>query len=358
MSTDAPARLIAARKAPVSRRHARIVLLGFPPIAALVVGFYLYATGGRYVSTENAYVRSDKIAISADISGRVENVDVIDNQVVKAGALLFQLDPEPFRIALDEAQAKLGVVKDDIEAMRALYRQKHQDLVKADIDVAFSRREAERQEQLIQQGNTTRAKFDDAAHAMKVAEQQVNVAREEIAEVIATLAGDPNIRSERHPNYLQAKSRRDDAALDLRRISVFAPMDGEVTRVTLQPGEYVEKGRPIFSLVKTTSMWVEANMKETELAFVRVGQPARITADSYPGYEWNAKVESISSATGAEFSLLPPENATGNWVKVVQRVPVKLLIEPHGGAPFLRSGMSVFVEIDTGRARELLSLMH
>jgi membrane fusion protein (multidrug efflux system) len=335
----------------------RIVLLGFPPIAALFVGIYFYATGGRYVSTENAYVKSDKVAISTDVSGRVANIEVTDNQIVKAGTLLFQLDPEPFRIVLDEAEATLGATKDEIEATRALYRQKHQDLTKADIDIAFLGHEVERQKQLIQQGNTTHAKFDDADHNMKVAQQSANVAREQIAEVVATLAGNPNIRAEQHPNYLQAKSRRDDAALDLRRISVFAPMDGEVTRVTLQPGEHVEKGRPIFSLVKTTSMWVEANMKETELGFVRVGQPARITVDTYPGYAWNAKVESISPATGAEFSLLPPQNATGNWVKVVQRVAVKLLIEPHVDAPRLRAGMSVFVEIDTAHAREMLSLV-
>lgn len=330
-----------------------MLLLAFAPVVAALIGLYFYATGGRYVSTENSYVKSDKVAISTDVTGRVIEVKVVDNQLVKAGDLLFRLDPEPFKLSLDEAEARMRSTRAEIEATKSLYRQKQQELNMAEIDIKFAQTEFERQQQLIKQGYASRAKFDSAQHLLNQAQQQAKTAREQMAEVAANLGGDPSIPAEQNPKYLQAKSKRDDAALDLRRIDIYAPIEGIVTRMTLQPGEHVDRGTPVFSVVRTTSMWVEANLKETELTYVRVGQPAKITVDAYPGYAWDAKVESISPATGAEFSLLPPQNATGNWVKVVQRVPVRLAIEPRADAPPLRAGISVVVEIDTGHEREM-----
>ena len=353
MSSTQQAEPAPTRYPSASRRMLRVVLLALAPLVAALVGFYFYATGGRYVTTENAYVKSDKVAVSADVAGRVKEVVITDNQIVQPGDPLFRLDPEPFRIVLDEAEAKLRAVRSEIEATRAQYRQRRQDLTKAEIDITFNKREFERQQQLIQQGHVTRSKFDEALHKLEQSQQLTNAIREQINEVLAQLGGDPNILVDNHPKYMEARSKRDDSALDLRRIEVKAPIDGIVTRMTLQPGEHVEKGTPVFSIVRQTGMWVEANLKETELTHVRVGQSAKITVDAYPGAVWRARVDSISPATGAEFSLLPPQNATGNWVKVVQRIPVKLAIEPQKDAPPLRAGISVVVEIDTGHERKI-----
>lgn len=339
------------------KRLVRVVLLSLAPIVAILVGGYLYATGGRIVSTENAYVKADKVAISTDIDGRVIEVTATDNQVVKAGDLLFRLDPEPYRIALDQAEAKLRTVAAEIEATRALHRQKVQALNRTEIDIGYMRREFERQRQLIQKGHASKAKYDEAEHNLELARQASNAMREQISEVVANLGGDPDIPVEQHPDYLAARSVRDEAALALKRTEVYAPIDGVVTRMTIQPGEWFEEGEPIFSIVDTGRHWIEANLKETELTYVHEGLKARVKVDAYPGLVWEATVDSISPATGAEFSLLPPQNATGNWVKVVQRIPVHLALGVRDNLPPLRAGMSVQVEIDTERDREVPGLV-
>ena len=344
------------RVSPV-KRLVRVVLLSLAPIVAILVGGYLYATGGRIVSTENAYVKADKVAISTDIDGRVIEVRAEDNQVVEAGGLLFRLDPETHRIALEQAEAHLRAVAAEIEAVRALHRQKVQALNRAEIDIGYARREFERQRQLVQKGHASKAKYDESEHNLELSRQAANAIREEISEVIANLAGDPDIPVEQHPDYLAARSVRDEAALNVRRTEVYAPIGGVITRMTLQPGEYVEEGEPIFSIVDTGKHWIEANLKETELTYVREGLKALVKVDAYPGLVWEASVASISPATGAEFSLLPPQNATGNWVKVVQRIPVRLALGERDNLPPLRAGMSVLVEIDTERDREVPGLV-
>ena len=340
------------------KRMLRVVLLALAPIVAVLAGGYFYVTGGRIVSTENAYVKADKVAVSTDVDGRVIQVSVTDNQHIRAGQLLFRLDPEPFRIALEEAEANMRTVGAQVEATRAKLRQKHEELNMAEVDISYMRREFERQRQLVEKGHASKAKYDEAIHGLESSQQAANEIHEEINEVIANLAGDPNIAVEKHPSYLEVRSVRDEVALALRRTEIYAPIDGIATRMTLQPGEYVEAGEPIFSIVRTDLVWVEANLKETELTNVVVGQEATIKVDAYPGIVWRAQIESISPATGAEFSLLPPQNATGNWVKVVQRIPVKLKIKDAGGSmPALRAGMSVLVEIDTLHEREMPSLL-
>jgi membrane fusion protein (multidrug efflux system) len=339
------------------KRMLRVVLLALAPIVAILAGGYFYVTGGRIVSTENAYVKADKVAVSTDVDGRVIQVSITDNQSIRAGQLLFRLDPEPFRIALEESEANMRSVSSQIEATRAQLRQKHQELNMAEVDISFMRREFERQRQLVEKGHVSKAKYDQAIRNLEMAQQEANEIREQINEVIANLAGDPNVLIEKHPNYLEAKSIRDEVALALRQTEIYAPIDGIATRMTLQPGEYVEAGEPIFSIVNTNNFWVEANLKETELTYIVVGQRATIKVDAYPDVVWQAVIESISPATGAEFSLLPPQNATGNWVKVVQRIPVKLKLEDIDGMPSLRAGMSVLVEIDTLHEREMPSLL-
>ncbi len=323
------------------------------PLALGSIGAYYYVTGGRYVATENAYIKADKIAISTDVAGRVAEVLVRENERVEPGQLLFRLDDEPFRIALDRAEAQIISTRQEIEALRALYRQKRAELKVTQRELAFYRREFERRKELSARGVVSQSRLDAARRDLDTARQRVIALRQEIERVLAQLGGDPNLPTERHPRMLEAMTRRHRAALELSWTVVRAPAAGIVTNVDLQPGEYVRAGKPIFTLVATDSIWVEANLKETELTYVRVGQDAKIRVDTYPGRVWRARVESISPATGAEFSLLPPQNATGNWVKVVQRIPVRLKLYGDTTQPPLRAGMSVIVEIDTRHERNL-----
>ena len=345
----------AARRQP-SRQSVRAVLMLLGPLLVAVVGAWLYATGGRYVTVDNAYIRADKVSISAEVSGRVAEVAVAENQAVKAGQLLFRLDDEPFRIAYAKAEARLRGTRDSIDALRAAYRQKLAQLEMDRASIDFYRREFERQRDLAKRAIVTQSQFDSARHKYEVAQQQEEADRQDLGRILADLAGDPEIPAERHPLYLAALTERDQAALDLRRTRVAAPADGTVSNVTLRPGDFVKAETAVFGLIEAGRRWVEANMKETDLTHVTPGQKATVEVDTYPGRVWSARVESVSSATGSEFALLPPQNATGNWVKVVQRVPVRLTIEAEEGQPPLRAGMSVTVEIDTGKARGLFGL--
>lgn len=339
------------------RRTLGVALLSvIGPLAATVVGLYIYSVGGRFVSTDNAYIKSEKIAVSADISGRVVDVAIRENENVAKGALLFRINPEPFRIALQKAEAQFMLAIQEIEALRAAHKQRLAELTLAEGDLHFYQRQFERQQTLNTRGFASTTNLDSASRNLRNARDKLDTIRQDIAQARAKLGGDPDIPSTEHPAVLEAKAARDQAALDLRRTEVRAATSGVITNFELQPGEYIHAGNVVFSLVGDAEVWVQANYKETDLTHVRVGQPASIRVDTYPGKSFQAVVTSISPATGAEFALLPPQNATGNWVKVVQRLPVRLQFSTPGTGPPMRAGMSVVVEIDTGFQRELPGL--
>jgi membrane fusion protein (multidrug efflux system) len=342
------------------RRRLRAFLLVVVPVAAAALALYWYAQGGRNVETDNAYVKAHIIAVSAEVAGRVVEVAVRDNQPVAAGALLFRLDPAPFEVAIARADAQMAVVRTDLDSLRAEHRVALAETVEAEARIAFLARQLERQQLLKERGMTRDEAVDEARQNLDAGRARLDAVRQRTARVLASLGGDPQLPAARHPRFLEAQAARDAAALDLAHTRVTAPAAGVVSNMRLQPGEYVARGVPVFSLIGSSDTWVEANFKETQLAGVRVGQPARIVADAYPGVEWRARVTAIAPATGAEFALLPPQNATGNWVKIVQRVPVHLAIEPEvaggDGERALRAGMTVTVSIDTGRSRGLPGL--
>jgi membrane fusion protein, multidrug efflux system len=336
-----------------SRRLIRPLLLVVVPVVVGLSGLYWYAMSGRFVSTENAYVKADMVAISPDVDGRVIAVEVAENQFVRQGDILFRLDPEPFQIALDMAEAKMLAVRNDIEGWRAEFRQIEAEIEEARERVQFYAHQAERQRELQGRGISTEVQLEEAEVELIAAQQRVTALQEKLRTVLAKLGGDPASAAELHPMFRQAEAERDMAALDLSDAEVRAPVDGVVSRMRLQPGEWLEEGEPAFSMINPATTWIEANLKETQLEHVEVGQQVEIEADAYPNDLWIGKVASISPATGAEFALIPPQNATGNWVKVVQRLPVRIAVGPRQDQPSLRAGMTVTVSIDTEREPEL-----
>ena len=341
----------------MGQRTFRLGLLIVVPIVALVVGVYLYLSGGRWIVTENAYVKNDIIQIGPVVQGRVVEVAVDDHAQVKEGDLLFRIDPQPFRIALSQAEAEMRTVSNRIEALRAEYRGARVDLAEAEVRARFLERQAERARNLELRGVASSVRMEEAQQELTMARDRAGSIREKMRQILANLGGELDIPAERHPMYLEARARRERAAFDLDRTTVRAPAAGTVINMRLQPGEYVEPGDTVFSIVAIEKPWIEVNLKETELTHVRVGQPAVVVADAYPDREVRAVVDTISPATGAEFAVLPPQNATGNWVKVVQRLPVRLrLLDPPEDPP-LRAGMTVEARIDTGRQRQLSSLV-
>ena len=348
----------AAPRRSMWRRWRRPLLLIAVPGAVLLGAGYVYVTGGRYVETDNAYVKAHMVSVSTDISGRVTAVNVRENELVPAGTRLLQLDEEPLRIALSQAEAKRESERNDILAMKAAYRQRGEDLAAAQSTLGMAGREYDRRAKLLSGRIISESEFDTTRNARDVAQQQVASVQQDMQRLLAGLGGDPEIRPEDHPRYRAAQSVVDAAERDLRLATVTAPAAGIVAQVdTIRPGDYARAGQPVLSLVSPDDVWIEANYKETDLTYMRPGQKAEISVDTYPGETFDAVVDSIGAATGAEFSLLPPQNATGNWVKVVQRIPVRLkLIDRRDDMP-LRAGMSAVVDVDTEHHREIPSFI-
>jgi len=352
--TTAPEKTPAKPQRRFGRSVIRWVLLVGVPVAALAVAGFIYATGGRFVGTDDAFTKADTVPISADVSARVVAIEVHDNQQVKAGQILFRLDDEAFRLAFAKAESKMAQTRNDILALQATYRGKQAGLRSAQAALAYAQSDNARQTALAAQGYAAKAKLDDTRRALDMARQQADSDRQAMDSIAAQLGDEPEKPAVQQAAYLQAMAERDQAALDLRHTVVRAPSDGTVGQVpSLQVGMYLKAGTQAFTLVHTNDVWVEANMKETDLTYVRPGQTATVTIDTYPDRSWQATVTSISPASGNELSVLPAQNATGNWVKVVQRIPVRLELTPMPGNPPLTTGMSAVVEIDTGHRRHL-----
>jgi membrane fusion protein (multidrug efflux system) len=318
----------------------------------LIVGGYFYVTGGAVMSTDNAYVQADTVGLSTDVSGIVTEVLVHDNQKVAKGDVLFKLDDLQFRLALDRAEAQIGNTRNDLVALQASYRNLQAQVEQAQKDVDFNMVNFKRQEQLVANNFTPKATFDAARNTLQGAQQKLASLQQQLAGLAANLNGDPDAPIENHPKYRDAVAARDEAARQLAHTIVRAPFAGIVTNVpSLQPGQYLAAAAVAFNIVSTDHVWVQASPKETELTYVKPEQKVTVDVDTYPGERWVGTVDSISPASASSFSLLPAENTSGNWVKVVQRIPMRVLVNNEPGKPPLRVGMSVEVNVDTGHAR-------
>jgi membrane fusion protein (multidrug efflux system) len=323
-------------------RVGSLVLLG----VALLVGLVVYLLTGRYESTDNAYVQANKSYISAQVSGRAVEILARTNQKVKAGDVLFRLDDAPYRIALAKAEADVDSMRNDIGSLHASVGEKNAAVGSARANLSFAQKEFDRQKELVARGVVSKVKFDQAEHDLSVARQKLAEAQQDAAATAAKLGRDS--AAEENPEIRHAIAVRDQAQLDLDHTVVRAPEDAIVASVDVQLGERVMPEKPVVSLVSRDSLWITANFKETQLTHVQPGQTATITVDIYPGREWHATVGSLSPATGAEFSLIPPQNASGNWVKVVQRLPIRLYLQDYKGDVPLPAGLSAQVKVDTG----------
>lgn len=338
------------------RQYTRPLLLVAVPGLVVLAGLAMWLQGGRFASTENAFVRADIAQIAAEVQGRVTEIAVREHAQVKAGDILVRLDPEPYRLALAKADADLDVARAAVEQAKASLLETKGDYKEAESRLLYLEAQAVRQKGLAARGVSPTTKLEQADSDALQARDRIGMLRERIKRVEASLGGNPDKPTDSYAVVREKRALRDRAALDLSFAEIKAPANGTVVNLRLQPGEQIKAQTPLFSLVADHRPWVEANFKETDLTNVSVGQKATIVLDIYPDTVWQATVESISPATGAEFAILPPQNASGNWVKVVQRLPVRLKLIERPGEPPLRAGMTASVQIDTGRQRSLASI--
>lgn len=315
--------------------------------AVFVVCAWFYSVGGRYIETENAYIKADKVMITPEVAGRIIDVNVKDNGVVSKGDTLFTIDPEPFEVAVAKAKAQVAEADAQIQQLKAEYSQKKEDLAKAEVEAKYSEKEYKRRINLVKRGAVSQTEFNDAERDRDASVKAVSSIREEIKGILAALAGDEHIRVADHPVFQAAIASLEQAKLDLKHTKVTAPMNGTIGTAP-RVGDYARTGVSLVNLLGCDEVWVEANFKETELTLMEVGQPVEVEVDTYPGHLFKGHVESISPATGSEFSILPAQNSSGNWVKVVQRVAVRISLDHDAAEVALRSGMSSQVAVDIG----------
>jgi membrane fusion protein (multidrug efflux system) len=341
----------------------RTMLMAGGILAVAIGAGVVWLHGGRYASTDDAYVQAAKLLVSTDVSGLVASVDVRNNQAVTQGQLLFRIDPRQFQIALDNARANLSDTALTIESMKEDYRRMLSDVAAQEAQVALDQVTYDRLADLVAKGDTPQQNYDRARFTLALDKSRLESLRQTAKVQLAKLDNKPDIAVTEHPLYLQAKAQVDEAQRQLDHTEVHAPFDGIVTQVdALQPGTYLVSQTAALTntgavaLVSKDQMWIEAQMKETDLTYVRPGNHVDISIDTYPGHVWSGTVDSISPASGSEFSILPAQNSSGNWVKVVQRIPVRIRVDRKPGEPDLRAGMSAYISIDTQHQRSLRDL--
>ena len=380
----------------------RFLLLILLPILIVLITLGYFYSLGRYITTENAYIKAPIISVQSQVSGRIEKVFVRDNQKVTKGDRLFKIDTEKLELNLSEQKQNLINIIKEIENRKSKYNEAKEEVklareeirfyaseikrVKNIVDieiklakekVEFHKIELNRIKNLVEKGVGLKSKLDEATYLFNAAvnnlkyvdlnndlekikysylssKQKLKISEDKLKTILTTLNGNQDIKPSEHPLYLKHMSKLNQIKLDIKQASVFAKQDGIIAKLSLEEGEYIDIGKILFAIVDEKKSWLEANLKETELTNIKEGQSAFFVPDAYPDSTWKAIVQSISPATGAEFSILPPQNSSGNWVKVVQRIPVKLMIgdlienyDEKKNKKDLRVGMSVSVTIDT-----------
>jgi membrane fusion protein, multidrug efflux system len=348
----------------LSRKQWRRLLMIGGPLLVAVIASVVWLRGGQYVSADDAYVGAPKLMVSTDVSGLVTSVDVREGQVVKAGAVLFQIDPKQYEIALANAKANLTQTALTLQSMKQDYQRMLKDIEAQQSQVDLDRINYDRSAELVgNQMSVSKAQFDQTRYALMVDKNKLQSLQQQAQVQLVRLGGTLDAPVQEHPLYKQAQSQVDEAQRQLDHTTVRAPFDGIVTQVSaLQPGMYLVASTAALTntgavaLVSTDEVWVDANMKETDLTWVKLGDPVDVEVDTYPGRVWEGTVQSISPASASQFSLLPAQNASGNWVKIVQRIPLRVTVSQKPGDPPLRAGMSAVVTIDTGHRRSLSDL--
>lgn len=336
-----------------ARKKRKLALWIAGPAIVLIIGGWLYVTSGRYVSTDNAYIGANQVTIAPQVAGRVVEVDVRENQFVHKGEVLFRIDPEPLQLTIDQLDAQMDAIGNFLVSSKDSFHAAVADLSSSAATLHYDQTQLERMRQLRAKGLVAQKLLDDAANEVSTARGKRDSDAATVAKNRNMLGGDEKAPVQTLAGYKMIKAQLDKARLDLDHATVRAPSDGVIGKTNLQPGDFLQLGQAAMPLV-ATQVWVDANFKETDLTHVKVGQPVTVDVDTYPDHPWKGHVASISPASGAQFSVLPAQNATGNWVKIVQRIPVRIAIDDQDNGPTLRAGMSATVEIDTGKQNSLL----
>jgi membrane fusion protein (multidrug efflux system) len=337
-------------------RLRQLLLIAVPLLViSAVLSYWLFAR--PFVSTENAYVKADIVHVSPEVGGRVVSVAIKDHAQVSKDDVLVQIDRHAYELALAKADAELEQAIVQVETLRATWIEAQMELKEAESKVTFTEQQLSRQKQLAGRGVATTVKVEEVENNAIAARDRVQVLRQKVARTSAALGGDSKLPADRHGLVREKSAARDRAKFDLAQTTIRAPVGGVAVGVKVQPGEQAKAATPLFAIVAEQRPWVEANFKETDLTHVRPGHLAEVVLDFYPDQVWQAVVESVSPATGAEFAILPPQNASGNWVKIVQRLPVRLRLLQRPGEPALRAGMTAQVSIDTGRERRISTML-
>jgi membrane fusion protein, multidrug efflux system len=325
----------------------RRLLLWVVPLLIAAGGLYGYGSSGRYVSTDNAYVQRDHIDVAPQVAGDVREVYVKENEPVVAGQPILALDDSLLKIAERAAEARLAAARDDIAALKAGFREKNGEIAVARRAAEYAQRDLKRQQELAERKLTAVSQVDTAQRSADIASGSISVLELQRGQIAARLGDDSNLPVDHFAAVKAAQAELERVRYERAHTRITAPQAGIASHLP-KVGNRVDLVRPAFAIVSTSTMWIEGNFKETDLEWVQPGQAVEITIDTYPNHHWRGRVESVSAATGAQFSLLPPQNASGNWVKVVQRIPVRVALTSEEGDPPLRDGMSATIEIDTG----------